>query len=75
MTKVQIKKWFLNNKHGSMIKKRNINFHQEKTLKLFFMKKSYPSNKDMQQLMISTSLSKKRLSQWFRHKRLEAKNL
>ncbi len=73
MTKVQIKKWLITNKYELIKKKRNINFQQEKTLAISFMKNAYPSNIEMQQLMNFTTLSKKRLSQWFKHKRLDAK--
>jgi len=37
------------------------------------MKNAYPSSIEMQQLMNFTTLPKKRLSQWFKLKRLDAK--
>jgi hypothetical protein len=76
MSKSQIRKWFINNKNRSAKKNKIINFEQEKILKLFYMKKPYPSENDVQWLIKKTLLSRKKLSQWFRHRRLKkAKNL
>jgi hypothetical protein len=69
MTRAQIKKWLKNHHIRSLKVKKNYN--HEQLLKLFFIKNQYPSEKDMQQLMRTTLHSKKKISQWFRHKRLK----